>query len=266
MKTKWKMAVVVAMATGSLNMAGADIIWPADGDWTALMSGTDMYHDPSGDQTPASIDLVGTTDTYSAGYWALVEDGDIIGGTTNDAFMFRMRLRANGDGKNYAWQTLLDTDGDASDVEWIFQLVQSGNPSNRGVELIKTAVGGTTLGDINIGSNTAAWLGGMSLYSRWSAITGSTDFHVDLAIPWNEFSTITGVAEIGQIRTVLATSTSHANTGKDAPLGLALTDQVSDVLSETIPEPAVVSLLLGTGGGMVFFRRIFKRKKEDQPS
>ncbi|MEA2068279.1 MAG: hypothetical protein U9P12_03665, partial [Verrucomicrobiota bacterium] len=178
MKMKLDIALItVAAMLGQI--ASADIIWPADNDWTALMVGSGLYYDAVGDQHPGSIDLIGTTDTFSAGYWALVADGDITGGATNDAFMFRMRV--GGESGNYVWQSHLDTDGDASNVEWIFQLVQSGGPSSQGVELIQTTVGGATLADVDIGSNTSSWLGDLNLYSRWTSIAGSTDFHVDFA-------------------------------------------------------------------------------------
>jgi hypothetical protein len=257
---KWTQLFLAATMLISTTTAIADIAWPADEDWTALTKGTDLYHDAAGEINPAEVDLVGTVDSYSAGSWAFVENGDILGGTTNDAFMFRMRLRGNGDGKKFVWQAHLDTDGDSSNVEWIFQLVQSGN--NDGVELIQTAVGGPTLGDVSTVANTS-WLGELALYSRWSPIAGSTDFNVDFAIPWSEFSSITGATEIEQIRTVLSTSTTHANViNGDAPLGVTLSEQVSEVLSDSIPEPAVASLLLGAGGGIIFFRRFIKRDQE----
>lgn len=262
MKVKLKRAGIIALILGTACFAKADVIWPADADWTALMVGTDMYHDAVGDQHPGSIDLIGTTDSFSAGFWAFVENGDLVNGVASDVFMFRMRV--GGESGNYVWQAHLDTDGDASNIEWIFQLVQSGSPKSRGVELIKTAIDGTTLADIDIGGNTSSWLGDLSLYSRWSPIEGSADFHVDFAIPWSEFKAITGVEEIEEIRTVLSTSTTHSGINKDAPLGASLTDQISNVLSESIPEPAVVTLLLGSAGGLLAFRRIFKYDPEDK--
>jgi hypothetical protein len=264
MKTNWKVAGVAALVlVCHAHIAPADIVWPAaDTDWTALTIGTDNYFDDLGDQNPSSVDLIGTTDSFSAGYWALVENGHISGGTTNDAFMFRMRV--GGESGNYVWQTHLDTDGNASNVEWIFQLVQSGNPGDQGVELIQTAVGGTTLADIDTGSNTASWLGELNLYSRWSAVPGGgTDFYVDFAIPWSTLTNITGVTEVNDIRAVLSTSTTHSGINKDAPLNSDLSLLVSNALSESIPEPAVVTLLLGAGGGMLFYRRIFKKQPDD---
>ena len=252
---------VAAFLAVTVFMAHADIAWPVDSDWFPLMRGTDFYSDPRNDHNPAAVDLIGTVDTYSAGYWAFIENGDISGGITNDAFMFR--LRVGGESGNFVWQTHLDTDSDASNIEWIFQLVQSG--SGDGVTLVKTAIGGTTLDDIDTGSNTPSWVGNVNLYSRWTAIASSTDFHVDFAIPWSEFSAITGVTNIMDIRAVLSTSTTHANViNGDTPLGLSLSDQVSNVLSDNIPEPAVVTLLLGAGGGILASRRIFKRKPEEK--
>ena len=154
----------------------------------------------------------------------------------------------------------LDTNGDASNVEWILQLVQSGPPSGQGVELIQTATGGPTLGDIDIGSNTSAWLGDESVYSLWTAIPASSDYHVDIAVPWDTFTSVTGVTELDQLRAVLSTSPAHQSIGGDTPLGADLTEQVSNVISDTIPEPAVASLLLGSGFGFLVFRRIFNRQ------
>jgi hypothetical protein len=253
------LTILAAMLAQS---ACADIIWPADADWTALTIGANYYNDVQGDQAPSSVDLIGTVDSYSAGFWSFVENGDINGGTTNDAFMFRMRV--GGESGNYVWQAHLDTDGNGSDVEYIFQLVQSGGPSDQGVKLIKTLVGGSTLGDISVDTKAAVdWSGSLTLYSRWTAVPGSaTDFHVDFAIPWTEFTSVTGVSSLDQIRAVLATSSTHAGINKDAPLGGDLSTQISDALSDSIPEPAVASLLLGAGGGLLAFRRIFKRNPD----
>jgi hypothetical protein len=240
---------------------GADVIWPADNEWTALTVGTGFYQDDLDDQNPAAIDLIGTVDSYSAGYWAYVSNGDVTAGVTNDAFMIRMRLRGDGGGKQFVWQALLDTDGNPSNVEWIFQLVQSG--SGDGVSLIQTTVGGPTLQDIATADDNS-WLGDIDLYSRWSPVIDSTDYHLDFAIPWNEFSTFTGVTDIDDIRAVLSTSTAHNQINKDAPLGSSLDAQVSNVLSANIPEPAVTTLLIGAGSGMIAFRRLFGLKLENK--
>lgn len=261
MKTKWTIAVLTAMLMTSVTITRGDVIWPADNDWTALTIGAGFYHDVLSDQAPTSVDLIGTADSYSAGFWALVENGDITGGVTNDALMVRMRVGA--ESGNYVWQAHLDTDGDGSNIEYILQLVQSGNPSSQNVRLVKTTTSGPTLGDIDVANGTVAdWGGSLSLYSRWTAIPASTDFYVDLAIPWNEFTTITGVSSLDQIRTVLATSSTHAGINKDAPLGGTLATQISDALSNTIPEPTVVSLLLGAGGGLLAYRRVFQKQSE----
>ena len=238
--------------------AAADIIWPSEGSWTALMQGTDYYYDAAGDKSPGAIDLIGMTGTYSAGYWALVEDGHVSGGVTDDAFMFRLRI--GGSGGKFAWQVSLDTDGDVSNVEWILQLVGSGPPAGQGVELIQTAVGGPTLGDVDIGSNTAAWIGETSLCSRWTAIPDTPDYHVDLAVPWDTFTTITGVIQTEQLGAVLSTSPAHNNINGDFPLGATISEQISNVLTDNIPEPAVASLLLSSGIGLLAFRRIFNRQ------
>jgi hypothetical protein len=187
-----------------------------------------------------------------------VENGDTV--TEDDIFMFRMRV--GGESGRYVWQAHLETDGNANDVEYILQLVQSGNPSDQGVELVKTSVGGPTLDDTEVEKKaTAERLGDPSLYSRWTPVAGSaTDYFVDIAIPWQILANKTGVAKLEDIRAVLATSSTHSGINKDAPIGADLSLQISNALSDSIPEPAVVTLLLGAGGGLIFFQRIFKRK------
>lgn len=242
--------------------ASANIIWPQESDWTALTIGTNLYNDVLGDQSPSAIDLKGTPDSYSAGFWAFVEEGTVYGGSLDDVFMFRMRV--GGNSGNYVWQAHLDTDGDANNVEYIFQLVQSGNPGDQGVKLVKTTVGGSTLGDIAVDDKAPDdWSGDLTLFSRWTAIAGSSDYYVDFAIPWSEFTTITGVTSLDQIRAVLATSSTHSGINKDAPLGGSLSTQISDALSDSIPEPAVASLVIAAGAGLVIYhRRISKQKAE----
>lgn len=85
MKINWIMIAVTAI-TG-LDVAEADLTWPAEDEWTALMRGQDMYYDAIGDQSPGAVDLIGTTDTYSAGYRAFVEDGDIDIGDNLSAWL-----------------------------------------------------------------------------------------------------------------------------------------------------------------------------------
>ena len=184
---------VILGFAGMASYVAADIIWPEDIEWNPLMQGTNFYWDTLGDESPRAADLVGTLDTFPAGSWALIENGYVDGGVTDDAFMFRLRLDGNGNKRKFSWQVSLDTDGDTSNVEWMLQLVQSGKRKGKGVELIQTAVGGPNLNDVDTGDNEIAWLGDKSLYSRWTAIPDSRDYYVDIAIPWSTFTSITGV-------------------------------------------------------------------------
>jgi hypothetical protein len=265
MKIAARLKVILAIA-GIVSGSSADVIWPADDAWNALMQDSNFYHDAIGDTNPDAIDLVGTTNTYSAGYWALVENGYVDGGVNDDAFMFRLRMGGDGGRSKFNWQVSLDTDGDASDVEWILQLAQSGSKKDQAVELIQTEVGGTTMNDVNTGTNTVAWLGDINLYSRCTAVPGSSDYYVDIAIPWNTFSSITDVAELDQIRALLSTSGSRSGINKDTPFGLSASDPISIVLSDNIPEPAVASLLLGSGLGFLVSRRLFRRRSAENES
>ena len=258
---KYKKRLLSACALSLAISASADVIWPSEDSWNPLLVGTDYYYDDAGDQNPEGVDLVGAG-SDSAGYWLLLENGFVDGPATDDAFMVRMRMRgagSNGTGGQNVWQVHMDTNVDANNVEWILQLVQSGNQNGQGVILIQTATGGTTLGDVDIGSNTASFQGDKAVFSRWTTTPNGTNSFVDLAIPWTEFTSITGISAVEQLRVILSTSTSHANITKDAPLNAALSDQISNVLSENIPEPGVVSLMLGAGGGLILVQRWRKR-------
>lgn len=234
----------------------AEIFWPSESDWVALRQGTNYYYDALDDANPASIDLIGTTDTYSAGYWDYVINGYSTNGLSlADAFMIRMRV--GNDKKSFVWQALLDTDGVSSSVEWILELVQSGG--EHAVKLVPTTTGGPTIDDVSFGTNNAAWLGDLSGFSRWS--TNSPPYYqVDFAIPWSDFSASTGVTNVNQIRVVLATSTTHSGVINGDFQGDNIGEQISNVLSDNIPEPAVASLLIGAGGGILIYRRLFRKQ------
>lgn len=236
----------------------ADIIWPADGAWNPVYKGSDYYYDAAGDVTGGGnpqLDLIGTTNTYSAGYWAVVNGG--YTGTGSDAFIMRMRLGGDGSSSPNAWIALLDTDGDTSDVEWALEVVQSGGTDN--VRLVQAIVGGPTIGEVTL-TNSPVWSGNIPEFSRWTAIpsTTPTQYHLDFAVPMDAFLASTGLADLHDTRVVLGTSTTHTgfNNG-DFPLGALFSEQVSNVLSENVPEPAVVTLIIGAGFGMLVSRRLF---------
>ena len=258
MKQRHFVAAIAIAGASSAGMVMADINWSiVDSEWVAVKTGTNYYNDVLGDQSPASTDLIGTADSYSAGYWAFVENGDVAAEGSADAFMFRMRV--GGNGGNYVWQAHLNTDANTNDVEFIFEVVQSGNPADQSVQLIATESGGPTLGDITVANKAApAWEGGLGAYSRWTQVDGSTDYHVDFAIPWTTLTNKTGVTRLEDIQAVLSTSSTHAGINKDAPLGGDLSLQISSALSSNIPEPNSVALFVAMGGGILFTRRLFK--------
>lgn len=245
-------------------VSSADIIWDGLTNWVSITIGGSVYNDPA-DQNPGSVDLIGNS-TKAAGFWQFSE------GLTpaEDIFAFRLRVSALPNNPQNVWQILFETDGDETNVEWILQLNYSGKDD--GVFLTKTATGGDgpSLGAITTVS-TNHWEGTTAGYSQMT-LAGTDldgqkdDAFIDLGVPWQEFSQLTGAAAVDQLRVAVTTSTTHTGVNKDAPLGtdgpaLVL---VSDTLSDTIPEPAVVSLLLGAGGGMIFYRRIFRRKAEEE--
>lgn len=227
-------AILLALSLGAVH---ADVDWPAStpGWIPVTIQGGQPYVEPD-DQTPDVIDLRGDA-TYNTGYWFF--DGQDL--------MFRMRVDDTpGTNTQQVWQVLLDTDGDDG-VEWALQYDANVDDA---IELVTALIGGPNWTDVQL-STVDVWMSTTpSIYGRFidptddgSTFDGDTDGFVDVAIPWTELQTYTGITLSTPIRIAFATSSQHNNINKDLP-----TDWGDPFV---LPEPGTISLvalgLLGVG-------------------
>lgn len=227
------------------------VTWPSEGAWTPLLRGGGLYTDTLNDENPNWVDIVGDSTTHAAGFWHIDDMGSA--GTSDDILMFRMRLHQNGLGRNSVWQFVLDTDLDGG-ADWSLQL--DNKTDNRVEFVIATSPGppfaippGTNPTEFD-GTN-AFWSStDLDAYRRWSTagdgsnFGGDDDIFLDAAMPWDEFSTITGL-KTPLFGVILTTSSDHNNINKDHP-------DDNETFSNPIPEPAtalgVVSAMVGLAG------------------
>ncbi len=226
------------------------VTWPSEGAWTPLFQGAGFYSDALNDENPDWIDIVGDS-TYSAGFWNIDDMGTAT--SSDDILMFRMRLHQNGQGANSVWQFVLDTDLDGG-ANWSLQL--DNKTDNRLEFVIATSPGppfaippGTD--PVEFDGTNAYWSStDLDAWRRWSTagdgsnFGGDDDAFLDVAMPWDEFSSITGLTE-PSFGVILTTSQDHNNVNKDHP-------DDDESFSNPIPEPAtavaVVSAMVGLGG------------------
>ncbi len=225
------------------------VTWPAEVDWIALTRGGSLYADALNDENPDWVDVVGDN-THAAGFWHIDDMGSAP--VNDDILMFRMRLNQTGLGQNSVWQFVLDTDLDGG-ADWSLQL--DNKTDNRLEFVIATSPGppfaippGTDPAEYD-GVNAFWSTNDLASYRRWSAagdgsnFDGDADAFLDVAMPWDEFSSITGVTD-PMFAVALTTSANHNNTNKDHP--------DDNTFSDPIPEPvtavAVVSAMAGLGG------------------
>jgi len=242
--------------------AEAAAIWPS-GPWVSMTAGGGVYYDPVGDENPHTTDVVGGDDggtLYSAGFY--VQD---VG---NDQISFRIRLDANGVSSNDVWQILFDTDGDASTIDWVLELRQSGSPSGQQVIFTQASTGGPTYADVAL-STSYSWIGAIPDWTRWIGVTdGSTfdddaDFFLDIGMPLSTFQSITGLSAYDTLRMAISSSTSHSGITKDTSLGTSPSSPVGDGFGDSftfIPEPGS-GLLTGLGVWMLAAMRARARRR-----
>jgi hypothetical protein len=249
--------VVRAAALLCVSLAGAgavraDILfWPAsDGDWNPMLSGGSFYSDPVGDINPDWLDVVGDS-SFASGYWAF-SDAGTGGDSSDDELMFRIRLEEAPNNANVVWQVFMDVDLDGL-VDFSLQVDESGDNA---VELVPALVGGTTFSEVSL-DTVAPWSGSIAGFSRFVVPTGDgstfggggDDAFLDLGIPWDDFSALTGASGSDPIRFGLSSSASHSLINKDLPFSLSGSDPVAAGFADAvvgIPEPATATLL-GTG-------------------
>ena len=165
-------------------------------------------------------------------------------------------------GSTSSWTTILDTDDDGY-VEWGLQVDQKNNDL---VELVPATTGGPNLGDIEL-STVGSWTGSLSEYARYATATdgsnlgGNVDGFIDMAIPWSEFSSNTGLSFYEPFRVAFATSASDEVINKDFPLYLSGSDSAASAFADPImatPEPGTTSLALLSVVFLTYMRRRFK--------
>ena len=270
MNTKFFAAMLLFFAV----QARASITWPDDSEWKALKDGSGEYSDVQGDSAAPgnsnqSLDLVGD-DTHSAGYILYVE------GSSDTNLFLRMRVDAapNGKNKDVAWYFLFDTDSSAG-VDYIVTLqgtMKKSSFDSGNLTIQEVTTGGTNSATIRssvVWSTTAIQDDNMRFETADTSINGSEDYFVDMAIPWEAFSMQTGVLSTNEgIAIALATDDEYTAGGIDAGLaegdigavgavGSGGTDLAS-ALSEAIPEPAMVSLILVFGGMLMAVHRFLR--------
>lgn len=110
-------------------------------------------------------------------------------------------------------------------------MLQLNLSSDNRVEFLPVTTGGPTFDDVLI-SDTPLWSGFVADYAN---VFGTNSF-IDIAIPQNEFATITGASTV---QLLFSTSANHNNINKDIPLNLSGTNSISGGLSDpvTVPEP-----------------------------
>jgi hypothetical protein len=219
--------------------AEAMAVWPGGG-WVAMTAGGSDYWDDIGDENPDSTDIVGGLDGgtfFSAGYY--YQD------VANDQLLFRIRIDADGSSSNNVWQVLFETDGDASTIDWVLELRQSGSPSGKQVIFTQASTGGSTYADVAL-STSYSWTGAIPDWTRWIGVTdastfdGDADFFLDIGMPLSTFKSITGLAPFEALQLAVSSSTAHSGITKDTPLGLVDSSDVSQGFGDSltlVPEP-----------------------------
>lgn len=242
----------------------ASITWPGEEAWEPLTKDGSNYWDTTADEATDTVDLVGSTPTYPAAYWAHT-DGGTLWDTSDDQLLFRVRVdESPGAGDNFVWTALVDTDGDSSDVEWSLQLDSADDDQ---VELVSAVTGGSTVADVALAA-APTWTGADADFSRiaaagdGSSFDADADAFVDFGIPWDAFAAATGVSRQTPLSFAVVTSNADQQVNRDVPLGLGFASPVSSVFGTAVvpvPEPSTAALLLASFSILAGSKRLRRR-------
>lgn len=258
--------LLTMMLTASIR---ADIItWPGNDDWIPLQLQDESLENSSGvigNKGHPYLDIVGDS-TYASGYLqfhSVANHPD----ETEDHLLLRLRVNGAKARMKGAYQVFFDTDGDDG-LEWVLQFTTD-NLDQEGLLQFGTA-GGETRDGITFGA--IGWTGTYAGNVNWtgsptgdgSQFGGDDDFFLDISMPWDEFSNLTGVqSKHTSFRVLMATAQqggSFSEGEADASL-MSLTSGFNDFGSlsiAVIPEPATAVLLAGSAAAYLLGRRIFQ--------
>lgn len=190
--------------------------FPSNGQFTPILLGGAPLFDVTGDESPASTDIVGNS-TFPAAYVAY--DGENV--------YFRIRLNADPRNnaltsfRNFAWGVLINTTGTAGTYDWLFNV----DGLNNRVSLIRN-----TVKLVNSWNDPAEGTGGGNPnYAQpitnfdFARVTpadsnfgGNPDFFIDWFLPASVVFSFLGIDSSSQIRIVDFTSANANNYNKDS--------------------------------------------------
>lgn len=252
--------------SGWAGVATADIASElASGEFVAIYN-TDPVSD-TGNSGHPHLDIVGGTDDngldFAGGYLSYKTAGSLPS-LTEDRLFFRYRLDGIKNKMTGAYQVFFETTGDNA-VDWALQLYTTDLNSSGTLEFGRAS--GTDRNGVVF--NPVDWTGSYADYVDFpgtptadgSQFNGDADYFLDLSIPWEQFSSFTGIQTFSNnYKIVLTTSQNQGSLEDGDVIGTSDSGNVvfADVMAP-IPEPAVASLVAGFGLSLLFGRRIFGR-------
>ena len=245
------------------NMVRASTIWQEDSDWIPLYTLSDAASD-IGNNGHSYLDIVGDA-TYASGFLQFYNSDSTA---SEDLLLLRLRLNGKKNKMKGSWQFFFETDGD-DEVEWVLQLSSDDLTSEGTIQMGTSS--GESESDITFGS--VAWTGSYEDNVHWtgeatgdgSQFGGDDDYFLDLSIPWNSFSSLTGIdTNAPSFRVAIASSQQSGQLSDGGAAEISTSDPITSFedfgdYSGVIPEPAVATLLVGTGAGLLISRRVFFR-------
>ncbi len=211
--------------------------FPSDSQFSAVSLNGQPYFDNSGDESPLSTDLVGST-SFPSFYYAY------------DGVNVYFRLRVNGDPRNaartafanYVWGILFNTDGVSGTYEWVLAV----NGKTGRLELIQnTSKQFNTWNDPAEGTNGQ---GAPNFSQRiinfdiarvspaGSNFGGNADFFIDFFIPASTLFSYLNIAENTPLQLISFTSTNANNFNKDS---LRTNEGFQFINAFSVPDPVI---------------------------
>jgi large repetitive protein len=207
---------------------------PSNAQFTPILLGGAPLFDVTGDESPASTDIVGNS-TFPAAYVAY--DGENV--------YFRLRLNSDPRNnaltsfRNFAWGVLINTTGTAGTYDWLFNV----DGLNNRVSLIRNTVKlenswndpaeGTGGGNPNYAQSITNF-DFARVTPADSNFGGDPDYFIDWFLPASVVFSFLGINASSQIRIVDFTSANSNNYNKDSlrvDEGFSFSSAISDPLT-----------------------------------